>query len=150
MSCKCHQWRNRNERPSFPCKYRAVKARRMNEAFECAERLTAMTDPEKYRNLRWNSSCGKGGYTKGHQTEDLQRSLHKTSLASRCYTVTCHRRVTGVLRNQDPLPDIKIIFHRMMKYFSFASLTYAYYYGFQFKGYHEPLICYSCEECKRK
>jgi hypothetical protein len=121
LSCQCHQRRNRNERPSFPFKYRAVRARRMNEAFECAERLTAMTDPEKYRNLRWNSSCGKGGFTKEHQTEDFQRTLHKTSLAWRCYTVTCHRRVTGVLRNQDPRPDIKIIFHWMMKYFTFGK-----------------------------
>jgi hypothetical protein len=105
--------------PHFLFKYRAVRGWRMNEAFECAERLTAVTDPEKYRNLRWNSSCGMGDYTKEHRTEDFKATLHKTSVAWRRYTVTCHRRVTGVLRNQDPRPDIKIIFHWMMKYFTF-------------------------------
>jgi len=68
----------------------------MSEVLERAELLTAMTDPEKYRNLRWNLSCGKGGFAKEQQTEDFQETLQKTSLAWGCYIVTCHRRVTGV------------------------------------------------------
>jgi hypothetical protein len=142
---------DRNERPSFPFKYWAVWTRWVYEAFESAERLTAMTDPEKYRNLRWNSSCVKGGDTKEHQTEDFQGTLYEISLAWRCYIISCHRRLTGVLRNQDPRPDIKIIFHWMMKCFIFACLTtYACYFGFQFRGYQEALICYYCLELKRK
>lgn len=49
----------------------------MSEVLERAELLTAMTDPEKYRNLRWNLSCGKGGFAKEQQTEDFQETLQK-------------------------------------------------------------------------